>query len=76
MSAITKPKQIISVIVNGRKLKGQKVGRFSTWPLSICERLHIDPGDIIEVEIRKVTKKEIIDSQIEETVNASISGHE
>ncbi len=57
MNTTQKPKQIISVIVCGRKLKGQKVGRYTTLPVSICERLRIDPGDMLEVEIKKITKQ-------------------
>lgn len=47
----------MSALVRGRKLKGEKVGRSITLPLRICEALQIDPGDLLEFEIRRVIKK-------------------
>ena len=57
MNTIEKPKQILSAVVRGRRLKGTKQGRFMTLPLKICERLRIEPGDLIEFEIKKVMKQ-------------------
>jgi hypothetical protein len=56
MSIVSKPRQTISVVIRGRKLKGQKIGREATFPLKICERLGIEPGDMVELRIEKVTK--------------------
>lgn len=56
MNPLEKPRQILSVVVNGRKLKGGKMGRYITLPLAICERLRIEAGDLLELELKKVTK--------------------
>jgi len=56
MESIQKPKQRLSVIVRGRKLKGGKEGRFCSLPLRQCEILGILPGDLLEIEILKISR--------------------
>lgn len=56
MSVLEKPRQILSVIVRGRKLKGNKEGRFLPLPLKQCEHIGIYPGDLLEIEIKKISR--------------------
>lgn len=51
-----KPKQILSVVARGRKLKGEKMGIYFTIPLEQALKLGILQGDLIEIEIRKITR--------------------
>ena len=50
-----KPRQILSVIARGRKLKGEKFGIFFTIPYEIARRYGIEPGTLVEFELRKLT---------------------
>lgn len=55
MASVEKPRQILSVIARGRRLKGNKTGVFFTVPYKQALTLGISPGDMLEMEIRKVT---------------------
>ena len=56
MPRVVKLAQTLSVVVRGRKLKGQELGRYATLDQELCRKVGIDPGDILEIKIVKVTK--------------------
>lgn len=56
MSHTDKPKQIHTLIARERKLKGNNRGIFFTLPLRVATLLNIERGDLIEIEIRRITK--------------------
>jgi DNA-binding Xre family transcriptional regulator len=56
MLRVHRPSQTLSVIVRGRKLKGIEPGRFITIDQTLCKKLGIYPGDILEIQIKRIVK--------------------
>jgi hypothetical protein len=56
MLHLDRPSQTFTVVLRGRKLKGVEPGRFITIDQTICRKLGIYPGDILEIQIKRVVK--------------------
>jgi hypothetical protein len=56
MLRVDRPSQTLSVVVRGRKLKGIEPGRFITIDQTLCKKLGIYPGDILEIQIKRIVK--------------------
>jgi hypothetical protein len=56
MLRVDRPSQTLTVVVRGRKLKGVEPGRFVTIDQTVCRKLGIYPGDLLEIQIKRIVK--------------------
>ncbi len=59
MNLPSKPRQTLSVVARGRRLKGEKMGRYLSLPLDVCEQIDLNVGDLVEIEVKKITKRAV-----------------